>query len=109
MSTHRPTHRARRSRWLGIAAAAALLAAAAVGITTLRHNTAHAVHPGASAEAANAAGVTAGGPDRPLPGALAGVLPEAWQAPASDASVPSAHEVFKGRNAPDADASAPTF
>lgn len=99
MSTQHPFNPARRSRWLRIAAAAALLAAAAVGITTLRHNTAHAVHP------AYAASVTAGGPARPL----AGALPDAWQAPASDASLPSAHEVFKGRAAPDSEGSAPTF
>lgn len=102
MSTQHPFNPARRSRWLRIATAAALLAAAAVGITTLRHNTAHAVHP---AHPAHAASVMAGGPARPL----AGALPDAWQAPASDASLPSAHEVFKGRSAPDSEGSAPTF
>lgn len=103
MSTQHPTLRARRSRWLGIAAAVALGAAAAAGITTLRHNTAHAVYP------ADDASGTAGGPVRPLPTTLAGARPQAWQAAASDASLPSAHEVFKARAAPDSDVSAPTF
>ena len=99
MSTQSQFHPPRRSRWLGIAAAAALLGAVAIGITALRHNTAHAVHP------AYVASAMAGGPARPL----AGALPDAWQAPASDASLPSAHEVFKGRAAPDSESWAPTF
>ena len=103
MSTHTKFNPARRSRWLSAAAAAALLVAAAVGITTLRYNTAHAVHPAAAANVA--AGLSA----RLLPGTLAVALPDAWQAPASDASLPSAHEVFKGRAAPDSEGSAPTF
>ena len=92
MSTQDPFNPPRRSRWLAVAIVAAMLGAAAIGITTLRHNTAHAVHPG-----------------RPPPATLAGALPDAWQAPASDASLPSAHEVFKARAAPDFDASVPTF
>lgn len=92
MSTQDPFNPPRRSRWFGIAVVAAMLGAAAIGITTLRHNTAHAVHLA-----------------RPLPATLAGALPDAWQAPASDASLPSAHEVFKVRAAPDFEGSAPTF
>ncbi len=92
MSTQDPFNPPRRSRWLAVAVVAAMLGAAAIGITALRHNTAHAVHPA-----------------RPLPTTLAGALPDAWQAPASDASLPSAHEVFKVRVAPDSDGSAPTF
>ena len=92
MSTQDPFNPARRSRWLAVAVLAAMLGAAAIGVTTLRHSTAHAVHPAGQ-----------------LPATLAGALPDAWQAPASDASLPSAHEVFKIRSAPDADGSAPTF
>ena len=103
MSTQSQFHPPRRSRWLGIAAAAALLAAAAVGITTLRYSTAHAVHPAAAAK------VAAGLPARPLPGTLAGALPDAWQAPTSDASVPSAREVFRARPELGLDGVVPTF
>jgi hypothetical protein len=98
MSTHRKIKPSHRSQWIAAAAAAAaLFAAAAIGITALRNNAAHAIHP------------VAAGAATPAQGTLAGVLPDAWLAPASDASVPSAHEVFKGRTAPDSDASAPTF
>ena len=103
MSTQHQTHRPRRSHWLGVAAAAALLAAAAVGITALRLNAAHAVHPADAVD-----GVVAGR-TQPMPAQVAGALPDAWQAPASDASVPSAREVFRGRLAPDSEGLVPTF
>ena len=96
MSTPHKVNPSRRSRWFTVVAVSALLATAAAGIAALR-NTAHAVHPVATGALA------------PEQRAATGRLSDAWQAVASDASVPSAHEVLKRRAAPDSDASAPTF
>ena len=106
MSTQINVKSRRRSRWFSLGAAAALLAAAALGIAALRSNTVHAVH---AVHAAVAVPGLASGPAGPPHATSASVLPGAWQAPASDASVPSAQEVFKGRATADSDGSAATF
>ena len=97
MSTQRKVNPSRRSRRFAVAAVTAVLATAAAGIAALRNNTAHAIHPVAAASAI------------PGPDAAAGHLPDAWRAPASDASVPSAHDAFKVHAPPDSDALVPTF
>lgn len=97
MNTSHTSEKPRGSRWNAVAAAAALFALAAAGITALELNAVHAIHPLAAAVMAS--------PQGEAPAAL---LP-AWQATASDASVPSATEVFTHQTTPGADDLPPTF
>lgn len=96
MNTRFNAHKSPASRLTTVACAVVLLAVAAAGIAALKHN------------AARATDLPAASPMTAVQRASAPVPPE-WQAPTSDASVPSASVVFKARTTPAFDELAATF